>query len=189
MNREVWVASGHVGGFNDPLMDCKACKARFRADKLIEDYTNGAETGDGWTNAELEAYDPSILQRPQVIAANKLDALYVDEDMEDPVERLRREFEPQGIQVFPISAVSGQGLKELLYHVKDMLKNMDDKPVIFEKEFDINELRIDEKLPYTVTRDDDGGFRVEGPRIEKMLGYTNLDSERGFEFFQNFLKR
>ena len=37
MNREVWVASGHVGGFNDPLMDCKACKARFRADKLIED--------------------------------------------------------------------------------------------------------------------------------------------------------
>ena len=56
MNREVWVASGHVGGFNDPLMDCKACKARFRADKLIEDFTEGAETGDGWTNAELEAY-------------------------------------------------------------------------------------------------------------------------------------
>ena len=56
MNREVWVASGHVGGFNDPLMDCKACKARFRADKLIEDYTKGAETGDGWTNAELENY-------------------------------------------------------------------------------------------------------------------------------------
>ena len=56
MNREVWVASGHVGGFNDPLMDCKACKARFRADKLIEDYTQGAETGDGWTNAELEAF-------------------------------------------------------------------------------------------------------------------------------------
>ena len=56
MNREVWVASGHVGGFNDPLMDCKACKARFRADKLIEDFTKGEETGDGWTNAELEAY-------------------------------------------------------------------------------------------------------------------------------------
>ncbi len=139
-------------------------------------------------NAELEAYDPSILERPTVIAANKLDALYVDEDMEDPVERLRREFEPQGIQVFPISAVSGQGVKELLYHVKEMLKNVDDKPVIFEKEFDINELRIDENLPYTVARDDDGGFRVEGPRIEKMLGYTNLDSEKGFEFFQNFLK-
>ena len=56
MNREVWVASGHVGGFNDPRMDCKACKARFRADKLIEDFTGGAETGDGWSNAELEQY-------------------------------------------------------------------------------------------------------------------------------------
>ncbi len=56
MNREVWVASGHVGGFNDPLMDCKACKARYRADKLIEDFTGGAETGDGWTNEELETY-------------------------------------------------------------------------------------------------------------------------------------
>ena len=56
MNREVWVASGHVGGFNDPLMDCKACKARFRADKLIEDFTKGEETGDGWTNEELEKY-------------------------------------------------------------------------------------------------------------------------------------
>ncbi len=56
MNREVWVASGHVGGFNDPLMDCKVCKARFRADKLIEDFTHGAVTGDGWTNAELEQY-------------------------------------------------------------------------------------------------------------------------------------
>ena len=57
MNREVWVASGHVGGFNDPLMDCKACKARFRADKLIEDFTRRrSETGDGWTNSELEDY-------------------------------------------------------------------------------------------------------------------------------------
>ena len=56
MNREVWVASGHVGGFNDPLMDCKACKARFRADKLIENFTGGQETGDGWTNQELEDY-------------------------------------------------------------------------------------------------------------------------------------
>ena len=61
MNREVWVASGHVGGFNDPLMDCKACKARFRADKLIEDYTNGAETGDGWSNAE-RAVVPAVGQ-------------------------------------------------------------------------------------------------------------------------------
>ena len=59
MNREVWVASGHVGGFNDPLMDCKACKARFRADKLIEDFcaAHGEEVqADGWSNEKMESY-------------------------------------------------------------------------------------------------------------------------------------
>ena len=56
MNPEVWVASGHVTNFNDPLVDCKACKSRFRADKLIEEHTKGKETGDGWSNEELENY-------------------------------------------------------------------------------------------------------------------------------------
>ena len=60
MNREVWVASGHVGGFSDPLMDCKDCKTRYRADKIVEDHMteNGAEvaTADGWTNEELKKY-------------------------------------------------------------------------------------------------------------------------------------
>ncbi|WP_443662451.1 glycine--tRNA ligase [Clostridium sp.] len=60
MNPEVWVATGHVGGFSDPLMDCKDCKSRFRADKLVEDHMTelGAEvaTADGWTNEELKDY-------------------------------------------------------------------------------------------------------------------------------------
>ncbi|KJZ87263.1 hypothetical protein ClosIBUN13A_CONTIG224g03468 [Clostridium sp. IBUN13A] len=60
MNPEVWVASGHVGGFSDPLMDCKECKARFRADKIVEDHmtANGAEvaSADGWTNEQLKEY-------------------------------------------------------------------------------------------------------------------------------------
>ena len=60
MNPEVWVASGHVVNFNDPLMDCRACKARFRADKLIEDYAgeHGLEDihPDGWTNEQMEEY-------------------------------------------------------------------------------------------------------------------------------------
>ncbi len=59
MNRQVWVASGHVGNFNDPLMDCKACKARFRADKLIEDFSNaqGEEiVADGWSNEQMEGF-------------------------------------------------------------------------------------------------------------------------------------
>ena len=56
MNPEVWVASGHVASFADPLIDCKKCKSRERADKLVEEFTKGAETGDGWDNEKLENY-------------------------------------------------------------------------------------------------------------------------------------
>ena len=56
MNPEVWVASGHVASFADPLIDCKKCKSRERADKLIEEFTHGEETGDGWENEKLEQY-------------------------------------------------------------------------------------------------------------------------------------
>lgn len=60
MNPKAWVASGHVGGFADPLIDCRNCKSRFRADKLIEDHIKTIEgstlTVDGWPNQKLEAY-------------------------------------------------------------------------------------------------------------------------------------
>lgn len=56
MNPKVWEASGHVTNFNDPLLDCKQCKSRHRADKLIEEFTHGKETGDGWENEKLEEF-------------------------------------------------------------------------------------------------------------------------------------
>ncbi len=56
MNPNVWVASGHVGGFSDPLMDCKACKSRFRADQLIEETTNGEVNPAGMSNEEMETF-------------------------------------------------------------------------------------------------------------------------------------
>ena len=136
-------------------------------------------------NKELEAYNPELMKRPQIIAANKTDVIYAGD--EDPVAKLKAEFEPKGIKVYPISAVSGQGVKELLYAVYDLLQTVDSTPVIFEKEFDPSTM-IDQTLPYTVERNEDGIYVVEGPRIEKMLGYTNLESEKGFLFFQRFLK-
>ncbi len=136
-------------------------------------------------NKELEAYNPDLMKRPQIIAANKTDVIYAED--EDPVAKLKAEFEPKGIKVYPISAVSGQGVKELLYAVYDLLQTVDSTPVIFEKEFDPS-MMIDETLPYTVERNEEGIYVVEGPRIEKMLGYTNLESEKGFLFFQRFLK-
>lgn len=56
MNPQTWVATGHVGGFSDPLIDCKCCNTRYRADKLIEDFTHESETGDGWDNDKLYNY-------------------------------------------------------------------------------------------------------------------------------------
>lgn len=137
-------------------------------------------------NAELEAYNQEIAKRPQVIAANKTDLIYHDGD-EDPVKRIKEEFEPKGIKVFPISGVTGEGISELLYYVSGQLDQLDSSPIVFEQEyFPENEL-IYENLPYTVEKEEDV-FVVEGPKIEKMLGYTNLDSEKGFAFFQKFLK-
>jgi GTP-binding protein len=140
-------------------------------------------------NKELEAYNADIASRPQVIAANKIDCIFAG-DEEDPIERLKKEFEPQGIRVYPISAVSGQGIRELLLYVKEMLDASPLEPIVFEQEFFPDEELFQEDLPYTVERDeeDPNTFIVEGPKIEKMLGYTNLESEKGFAFFQKFLK-
>ncbi len=134
---------------------------------------------------ELKAYNPKLLELPQAIAANKLDALY-DEEM-NPLKALKDEFECQGIPVFGISAVSGEGVNELLYYLFKVLSTVDRTPKIFEKEFEV-EYMTDRNLPYTVEQNEDGEYVVEGPRIEKMLGYTNLESEKGFNFFQKFLK-
>ena len=139
-------------------------------------------------NRELEAYNPEIASRPQVIAANKIDCIFDEDD--SPVERLKAEFEPEGIRVFPVSAVSGQGVEELLYYVKELLAQSKLEPIVFEQEFFPEDILFTENLPFTVERDKDDPkiFIVEGPKIEKMLGYTNLDSEKGFAFFQKFLK-
>ena len=136
---------------------------------------------------ELEAYNPELVKRPQVIAANKMDAVYGDEGEDGILKRLRQEFEPLGMKVFALSAVSGKGVKELLYHVNELLKTVDDAPIVFEPEFEL-EFQDDRSLPYTVEKAENGVYVVEGPRIEKMLGYTNLESEKGFDFFQKFLK-
>ncbi len=136
-------------------------------------------------NKELEAYDPAILDKPQVIAANKMDVCM--EGSEGIIEKLRKEFEPKGIEVFSISAVSGQGVKELLYHVQELLKTCPEEVTVYEPEFD-PALRFFSEEPFTVEVNEEGEYVVEGPRIEKMLGYTNIDSEKGFLFFQRFLK-
>lgn len=135
---------------------------------------------------ELAKYDASLLSRPQIIAANKIDCIYDDGETADPIQKLRDAFEPE-IPVYPISGVSGEGIRELKFAIWQMLQTMDRTVTVFEPEIEID-YTGDKNLPYTVVKESEGVYVVEGPRIEKMLGYTNLESEKGFDFFQKFLK-
>ena len=138
-------------------------------------------------NEELKKYNKDIESRPTVIAANKIDAL--DEiGYETVIEMLKEEFEKDGVKIFPISAVSGKGISELLWYVNDLVKNAPDVVVEFEPEVDLD-FHDNPDLPFEVSyNEEDDVYVIEGPRIERMLGYTNLESEKGFEFFQKFLK-
>ncbi|MCD7716230.1 MAG: GTPase ObgE [Lachnospiraceae bacterium] len=143
-------------------------------------------------NNELKAYRADLSERKQVIAANKLDVLADDlQDGEDsPLRRLKKEFEPKGIPVFGISAVSGQGVTELLRCVQKMLQELPAETTVFAPEYDPQEHFTGKSLPFSVVKsaEENNTYIVEGPRIERMLGYTNLESEKGFRFFQNFLR-
>ena len=141
-------------------------------------------------NEELKKYNKDIENRPQVIAANKVDLLD-DMGYETVIEMLKEEFpEDEGYKIFPISAVSGKGINELLWYVNDLVKQSPREIIEFEPEIDLS-MQDDPELPFEVRKSDEeeGVYIVEGPRIEKMLGYTNLESEKGFDFFQKFFYR
>ena len=138
-------------------------------------------------NEELKKYNKDIESRPTVIAANKIDAL--DEiGYETVIEMLKEEFEKDGVKIFPISAVSGKGISELLWYVNDLLKELPEEPIEFDQEFFFELQEEDEEESIVVKMEEPGVYSVEGPKVERMLGYTNLESEKGFEFFQKFMK-
>ena len=136
-------------------------------------------------NDELKKYGADVANKPQIIAANKLD---VCENPDEIVKKLKDRFEPEGYEVFPISGYTKKGVKELLLHILDVLNKFPRKTVVFEPEM-IPEFAGLYSEPFEVYFDEKAKeYVIEGPRIEKMLGYTNLDSEKGFAFFQTFLK-
>lgn len=137
-------------------------------------------------NDELRKYNPKLLKTPQVIAANKCDLFYGDE-ADAVLKKLHDAFDSENIPIYPISAVSGKGVKELMYAVNDLLKKIDKKPMVYESEFSLDDLAEDH-VPLSVKKLKDGEFLVEGEKVDKMLGYTNLEDEKGFAFFQKFLR-
>ena len=134
---------------------------------------------------ELSAYSDDLIKKPFVIAVNKLDAI-PEEDRETVLEEVRKHFE--GREVFGISAVSGEGLSALMSRISVILEEMGDDVITYEPDF-VYEEDSAAGLPFSVSYDsEEKVYLVEGPRIERMLGYTNLSSEKGFDFFQKFMK-
>ena len=143
-------------------------------------------------NRELARYKIDLSSRRQIIAANKCDLIpgeeYMEEGDRNPIDEIRAYCEPLGYEVFPISAATGEGVKELLYHCSSVLAQMPSELITYEQEYDPEVELAEESEPYTVTYDaKTKEYLVEGPRIERMLGYTNLETEKGFVFFQKFM--
>lgn len=132
---------------------------------------------------EIELFNEDILKdKPQIIAANKIDVGNYEENL----EALKDAFGPQGIKVIPISAASNANLQELLQEIAELLDKVSTEPVVFEPEFE--EISKMPNEPFTVTKPYENYFVVEGEGIRRMMGYTALDTEQGFAFFQKYLR-
>ncbi len=139
----------------------------------IEDFNN--------LYGELEKFNPKLLEKPQIIALNKTDILFDDEN----VKKFRAEFD---YPIFEISCATRKGIDDLLYFILKTIRELPEEEYVFEREFFENDF-VSEEEGVIVFKDEDGVFCVEGEKVAKMLGYTNLEDEKGFIFFQNFLQK
>ena len=175
-------AADGVGLGHDFLRHVERCKLLLHVLDIACTEGRDPLTDRDTINEELVKYSEVLAKKPQIIVGNKLDAA-------DPetVERVKEVVEKEGLKFFAVSAVTHEGLDELLSYIQAELDKMPREVTVYEPEY-VYEYDSTEDLPYTVSVEEDGTFVVEGPRVEKMLGYTNLDSEKGFDFFQKFLK-
>lgn len=134
-------------------------------------------------NNELELYKEGLSKRPMVIAVNKMDI----PDAEENYKRIKDKYEPEGISVFPISAATNTGLDELLGKVAEILKDYPED-IVFEEDYDEFAEIESEHEPFTVTQLSEHYFVVEGVGVEKMIGYTNVETEKGFAFLQKYMR-
>ncbi|HAN10008.1 MAG TPA: GTPase CgtA [Clostridiales bacterium] len=135
-------------------------------------------------NNELHSYSEKLAKKPQVIAANKIDVLPEGDDI---IEKIKSEFEPN-VRVFPISGFAHKGLDELFNYVATMLDNNEFENVEFKQEYFISENTDEKYNEFTVTKYSDDYYVVEGRGVEKMIGYTNIETEKGLDFVQKFMK-
>lgn len=138
-------------------------------------------------NQELKNFDPNLLKLPCIIAANKIDCFLGFDAAEAEIQKIKDRFETMDCPVIPISCATGEGIKNLLYKALDLVEHASLTTLIYNKDYDIYAHQKKDESLY-ISKESDGVFCVSGDKVEKMLGYTNLNTERGFNFFQNFMK-
>jgi len=133
-------------------------------------------------NNEIFSYNQNLINRIKIIAANKIDI----PEAQKNVENLKQVYEPKGYKVFSISAASNQNLDKLVEYTTKLVNECED--IIFEENFEDYEQYEIDKEPFTIEKVDKDYYCVLGVGVEKMVGYTSIDTERGFAFFQKYLR-
>lgn len=133
-------------------------------------------------NNELAKYNDDLLKRPQIIVANKMDISEAEENLEN----IKNQF--PDYKVFPVSAATNRGLELLMEEVSNILKDYPTDVLLFEEDFDPFVEVEEENAPFEIEEVEEGYYAVTGIGIERMLGYTNIDTEKGFAFFQKYLR-
>jgi GTP-binding protein len=133
-------------------------------------------------NKELAQYNPEIIEKYQVVAANKIDLPGVEKNL----ERFTEYAKGNGYQVFPISAATGRGIRELMLYVSQKLKELPMKSLISDTDKEVV-YSVEEEEPFTI-RKEGSAFIVEGEWVKKIISSINIDSYDSLQYFQRAIK-
>ena len=135
-------------------------------------------------NEELKKYSEKLAKRKQIIVANKVDSLQ-DENNMIALENLAKE---NNLEIYKISAVTGEGINELINHVAEVIKTLPKEEIIAIEDRIVYTLE-DEKDEFTITEKKTGEFYVEGPAVERLMARVNIGDNESFAYLQRSLKK
>ena len=147
--------------------------------------TEGRDPVDDFNkiNEELKKYSEKLAGRKQIIVANKTDSMQNEENYKE-LEKLAKE---KGLEIFKISAVTGDGLKELFNHVAEEIKKLPKEDIVEPEERMVYTLEEEEE-PFTIIRNNDE-FTVDGPAIDRLMARVNTEDSESLAYLQRMLKK
>ena len=137
---------------------------------------------------ELNKFNLNLTKKKQIIAANKIDS--IDKNtLDERINKIKNEY--KNIEIYPISCINGEGINNLLYKLKDTIIDVrkNQSTDTFESEIDVNNIiNQEETIEFKISKTNNNSYEVSGEKIRKMLGTTNIDTEKGMDYFQKFIR-